>query len=110
MLCDVKGATYEERVENAGLTTLKERRKRGDLIETFKTLKGFNKVEISGWFELQHGEENRPTRRKCGKKSGHHGERKSGIGIEKQFLHNTCREGMEYFAGGSEKPKNSKWL
>ena len=29
----------------AGLTTLVERRERGDAIETFKTLNGFNKVQ-----------------------------------------------------------------
>ena len=29
-----------------GLTTLKERRKRGDMIETYKTMNGFNRVKI----------------------------------------------------------------
>ena len=39
LLLDVKGDSYEEKLRDAGLTTLAERRKRGDLIETFKTLK-----------------------------------------------------------------------
>ena len=35
---DKKGGTYEERLESIGLTTLVERRERGDAIETFKTM------------------------------------------------------------------------
>ena len=45
----------------AGLTTLVERRERGDAIETFKTLNGFNKVEKDKWFRLEE-ENRRPTR------------------------------------------------
>ena len=59
MLSDVKGNTYEEKLRDAGLTTLAERRIRGDAIETFKTLKGFNKVE--NWFAVV-GTDARPTR------------------------------------------------
>ena len=43
-LSDAKGATYEEKLEDVGLTTLRDRRKGGDVIEVFKTLKGFNRV------------------------------------------------------------------
>ena len=50
MLSDVKGETYEEKLEDAGLTTLKERRRRGDMIETFKTMNGFNHVDKDNWF------------------------------------------------------------
>ena len=42
MISDKKGRTYEEQVESVGLTTLTERRLRGDMIKTFRTLKGFN--------------------------------------------------------------------
>ena len=52
MLSNVKGKNYEERLIETGLTTLRERRLRGDMIETFKTLKGFNKVEKERWFTL----------------------------------------------------------
>ena len=51
MLSDVKGETYEEKLKDAGLTTLKERRSRGDAIQTFKVLKGFNKVSKENWFQ-----------------------------------------------------------
>ena len=61
-LCDVKGNTYEERLKDVGLTTLTERRERGDAIETFKTIKGFNRVIKENWFEFE-AEDQRPTRR-----------------------------------------------
>ena len=62
MLSDVHGSSYEEKLKKVGLTTLTERRERGDAIETFKTLKGFNKVEKEKWFKLEE-EDSRPTRR-----------------------------------------------
>ena len=49
-LSDVHGGDYEERLRQAGLTTLKKRRERGDLIETFKALKGFYKIDPDKWF------------------------------------------------------------
>ena len=52
MLSNVRGSTYEERLKDSGLTTLRDRRERGDLIEAFKTLKGINNVEKSAWFEI----------------------------------------------------------
>ena len=61
-LCDVKGETYEEKLKDAGLTTLTERRERGDAIEAFKTIRGFNHVVKEKWFEFE-SELQRPTRR-----------------------------------------------
>ena len=62
LLSDVRGKTYEERLKEVGLTTLTQRRERGDAIEAFKTLNGFYRVEKSQWFEIE-SEEQRPTRR-----------------------------------------------
>ena len=45
MMSDVKGKTYEQKLKDAGLMLLKERRIRGDMIETFKTIKRMNKVK-----------------------------------------------------------------
>ena len=50
LVSDAKGKTYEEKLSDMGLTTLKERRKRGDMIETFKTMNGFNRVHKENWF------------------------------------------------------------
>ena len=60
-LSDAKGSTYEEKAKDAGITTLRRRRRRGDAIETFKVLNGFSKVEKDEWFE-EVGEAARPTR------------------------------------------------
>ena len=62
MLSDARGETYEEKLRDAGLTTLEERRNRGDAIETFKTLKGLNGVTKEKWFEVE-AEDRRATRR-----------------------------------------------
>ena len=62
MLSDARGKTYEEKLRDVGLTTMTERRTRGDAIETFKTLKGFNRVDKNEWFQIEQ-DESRPTRR-----------------------------------------------
>ena len=62
MVSDAKGKTYEEKLNDMGLTTLKERRKRGDMIETFKTMNGFNNVKKENWF-IPTQENARETRR-----------------------------------------------
>ena len=62
MLSDVRGTTYEEKLKDAGLTTLEERRRRGDAIETFKTLKGLNGIKKEKWFTIE-AEDTRATRR-----------------------------------------------
>ena len=44
--------THDERLRETGLTTLVQRRKRGDLIETFKLVKGFTKVDHDKFLQL----------------------------------------------------------
>ena len=61
MLSDVRGETYKDKLKDAGLTTLKERRERGDAIQTFKVLKGFSKVSTENWFQIVP-DDVRPTR------------------------------------------------
>ena len=61
-LSDVWGQTYEEKLRDAGLTTLQERRHRGDLIEAFKTLKGVYKIDSAKWFNVIDHERARQTR------------------------------------------------
>ena len=43
---------YEDRLVRTGLTTLEERRIRGDLIEAFKMIKGLNKSDYKRFFTL----------------------------------------------------------
>ena len=52
LIKECKGLSYENRLKHTGLTTLSERRIRGDMIEVFKILKGFNKVNYETWFKL----------------------------------------------------------
>ena len=59
---DKKGDNYDERLKNAGLTTLEDRRRRGDQIQTFKAIKGFSRVEPDEWFSLKDPTITRPTR------------------------------------------------
>ena len=44
--------TYEQRLRRLDITTLKTRRLRGDLIEVFKIIKGFDKVDYLKFFHL----------------------------------------------------------
>ncbi|XP_063359929.1 uncharacterized protein LOC134649145 [Cydia amplana] len=44
MVISLKDKPYEERLQELGLTTLEDRRKRGDLIETYKILSGHYNV------------------------------------------------------------------
>ena len=62
LISDKRGETYKERLASIGLTTLTERRSRGDMIETFKTLNGFNRVEKENWFQFRSISSNRATR------------------------------------------------
>ena len=62
MISDVEGETYEEKLDSAGLTSLAERRKRGDMIEVFKVMRGISKVDKNEWFELREEVDVRPTR------------------------------------------------
>ena len=61
MLSDVRGENYEEKLKDAGLTTLKERRERGDVIEVFKVMRQISNIDETKWFRRVR-EEARPLR------------------------------------------------
>ena len=61
-ISDKRGETYEQRLRSVGLTTLEERRERGDMIEAFKTINGFNKVDRASWFDFRDSANTRATR------------------------------------------------
>ena len=49
----LRNLSYEERLKLLNLTTLEERRKRGDMIETFKIMRNFDKIDASNFFTLR---------------------------------------------------------
>ena len=53
-MSDVRGS-YPERLQQLELTTLEERRLRGDAIELFKYLRGFLDVDKETLFKTIHG-------------------------------------------------------
>ena len=62
LISDKKGDSYEERLDSVGLTTLVERRDRGDMIETFRTIQGVNRVDRTNWFQFRDSTNTRATR------------------------------------------------
>jgi hypothetical protein len=50
MIVGMQGRSYVDRLKMLNLTTLETRRMRGDMIEVFKILKGFDMVEVGKFF------------------------------------------------------------
>ena len=57
MVSGLQGKTYEERLAECGLTTLEERRTRGDMIQTWKIIHGVDNVDKKTWFKMVDGDE-----------------------------------------------------
>ena len=51
----LRDLTYEERLNECGLTTLETRRLRGDQIEVFKILNGYENIDYNIFFEIKEG-------------------------------------------------------
>jgi hypothetical protein len=51
MISGLKGSTYEEKMREIGLTSLEEHRHQADMIQAFKIIRGFDKVDSSTWFQ-----------------------------------------------------------
>ena len=52
MVSNLRGRTYEEKLSELGMVTLETRRRRGDMIQTFKILSGIDQVQPETWFTL----------------------------------------------------------
>lgn len=50
MVAGMRGKSYKERLETLGLFSMERRRLRGDLIETFKIMKGLTGLEMGNLF------------------------------------------------------------
>ncbi|KAK8729364.1 hypothetical protein OTU49_008790, partial [Cherax quadricarinatus] len=53
---ELRGMLYEERLREIGLTTLEDRRVRGDMITTYKILRGIDKVNRDRMFQRRDTE------------------------------------------------------
>ena len=62
LIVGLKGRTYEEKMMELGITSLLERRKKMDLIQTFKIINGLDDVKSSTWFTLVGPNNVRQTR------------------------------------------------
>ena len=56
----LRATTYEEKLRELGIPSLQERRIEIDMVQTFKIVKGIDKVECELWFE--RADSRRPTR------------------------------------------------
>ena len=79
MIEECKTFKYEDRLVQTGLTTLEERRTRGDLIEVFKMIKGLNKADYRRFFTIVHHSRTRGHRFKIVKN-------RSRLNIRKNFF------------------------
>ena len=53
LIPELRDLTYEERLKECGLTTLETRRLRGDHIEVFKILNGYENIDSNICFEIK---------------------------------------------------------
>ena len=61
MVPELKDLPYEERLKELELTTLKERRVRGDMIETYKIITGKEDIDPSKFFEMNQADRGDPA-------------------------------------------------
>ena len=59
MIPELRDLSYESRLLQCGLTTLETRRLRGDQIEVFKIVNGYEDVDRNMFFKLKEGSRTR---------------------------------------------------
>ena len=68
MISEISHLSYEQRLKKLGLISLEKRRIRGDLIQAFKIIKGFDKVDSTKFFTFSTLSSTRGHRFKLSKK------------------------------------------
>ena len=68
MINEFKSYDYETRLRKCNLTSLDERRTRGDLIQVFKIVKGLDKLDFNHFFEYNNSGKTRGHKYKLIKK------------------------------------------
>ena len=53
MVSNIARGSYEDRLKELKLTTLEERRWRGDMIQTWRIMTGKDRVDASTWFDFE---------------------------------------------------------
>lgn len=81
MIAECRGMGYTERLKVADLTTLECRRVRGDMIEVFKIMKGFDGIASNKFFELETNARTRGHSLKLKKK-------RSRLDVRKHYFSN----------------------
>ena len=59
MIPRLRNKSYEDRLEELKLFSLTKRRLRGDLIEVFKIMKGFDNLDMNKYFEIDRSNQTR---------------------------------------------------
>ena len=67
MIKEVRGLSYEKRLEVLRLYSLERRLRRGDLIQAFKIIKGIDNVECGRFFQFDGSKRTRGNRLKLRK-------------------------------------------
>jgi hypothetical protein len=52
MITGLKATSYEEKLKELGITTLEERRKYLDMLQTYKVMTGKDNVDRATWFDM----------------------------------------------------------
>ena len=52
MISGLKATSYEEKLKELGISTLEERRRYLDMLQTYKVLTGKDNVDRATWFDI----------------------------------------------------------
>ena len=94
MISGLKATSYEEKLKELGITTLEERRRYLDMLQTYKVLTGKDNVDRATWFDMASSGL-RATRQAADPLNI--GQRQPGLKFEdNSSLREWWRTGMEY--------------